>query len=326
MRLLDTVVQQRPFHVQNDALGLNFRVKTAADFQSRIEGTPHRFVLDEKATAFCTEFAVAEATTLGKSIDLLCCPAERFWIEWMDRARVEALAPHIPSFTNLELLSNDARSGALVELSPGGRRGTAWLFTGYGSDANLCPLYVQFDLERPAVAPARDSYLKQFSLLCLEIPHLDSINRHALMSVEPSWFIYCKRSTSSATDFNDRMMQLASKMMFDWPIIAAFMLLYQMPNLLDRRSSNLIKLNAARTRRGKPELLEHVEISASLSGGPGTRPSNGKHAISAKPGTRLHHVRGHLVRRGNSIFWRSPHLRGDPALGMVKTRTVRFTA
>jgi len=326
MRLLDSVAHQRPFHVENEALGLRFRVQTAADFQSRIESTPHRFVLDAKATAFCAEFAIAEATLLSESVDLLRCPAERFWIEWMDRARVEALAPHIPSLPNLEQLNNDARSGALVELSPGGRRGKAWLFTGYGSDADLCPLYVEFDLERPAVAPARDPYLKQFSVSCLELPKLDLINRHCLMAVEPSWFTYCKFSTPSAKVFNDVVTQLASKMLFDWPFIAAFTLLYQIPNLLDRRVSNLIKLNASRTRRGKPELLEHVEIGASLIGRLERLPAEDTRAVSAKPRTRLHHVRGHLVRRGDSIFWRSPHLRGDPALGMVKTRTVRFTA
>jgi hypothetical protein len=38
----------------------------------------------------------------------------------------------------------------------------------------------------------------------------------------------------------------------------------------------------------------------------------------------LHHVRGHIVRRGNKVFWRSPHLRGDARLGVVRSRTVQL--
>jgi hypothetical protein len=37
---------------------------------------------------------------------------------------------------------------------------------------------------------------------------------------------------------------------------------------------------------------------------------------------RLHHVRGHIVRREDRIFWRKPHLRGDASQGQVRSRTV----
>jgi hypothetical protein len=36
-------------------------------------------------------------------------------------------------------------------------------------------------------------------------------------------------------------------------------------------------------------------------------------------------VRGHIVRRGASVFWRSPHLRGNGRLGQVRSRTVVLT-
>jgi hypothetical protein len=42
-------------------------------------------------------------------------------------------------------------------------------------------------------------------------------------------------------------------------------------------------------------------------------------------GRRLHHVRGHLMRRGNKIFWRIPHLRGTSRAGTIRTRTVTWT-
>jgi hypothetical protein len=37
---------------------------------------------------------------------------------------------------------------------------------------------------------------------------------------------------------------------------------------------------------------------------------------------RLHHVRGHLVRRDHRVFWRIPHLRGSGFRGAVRSRTV----
>jgi hypothetical protein len=326
MRLLDRVVSQQDFQIQHESLGKAFLVQTAANFKSKLQNTVHRFVLDAPATAFCTDFAVLEAKTLSESIDLLRLPAEVFWIEWMDRARVEALGSHGPSFQGLDALATNARSGALVELIPGERRGMAWLFTGYEADANLCPLYVEFDLDKPRAAPSTGPYLKRFKVSCREIPDLDLINRHCTLAVEPSWFDYCKAATADAARFNQTVSRLASQMMFDWPLIAAFTMLYQAPDLLDRRSSNLAKLNAARTKRGRSELLEHVEISASLRNGRKDASSEGRLGAPMAAGKRLHHVRGHFVRRGDSIFWRSPHLRGNASLGIIKTRTVQVTA
>jgi hypothetical protein len=40
--------------------------------------------------------------------------------------------------------------------------------------------------------------------------------------------------------------------------------------------------------------------------------------------SRLHLVRGHLVRRGSQIFWRVPHLRGSARSGEIHTRTVTW--
>jgi hypothetical protein len=39
----------------------------------------------------------------------------------------------------------------------------------------------------------------------------------------------------------------------------------------------------------------------------------------------LHHVRGHIARRGDKVFWRLPHLRGNARLGVVRSRTVQLS-
>jgi hypothetical protein len=38
----------------------------------------------------------------------------------------------------------------------------------------------------------------------------------------------------------------------------------------------------------------------------------------------MHHVRGHLVRRYNTVFWRRPHWRGHARLGCVRSRSVEL--
>ena len=42
-------------------------------------------------------------------------------------------------------------------------------------------------------------------------------------------------------------------------------------------------------------------------------------------GPGLHHVRSHIARRGDKVFWRVPHLRGNARLGVVRSRTVQLS-
>jgi hypothetical protein len=36
-------------------------------------------------------------------------------------------------------------------------------------------------------------------------------------------------------------------------------------------------------------------------------------------------VRGHIVRRGDKVFWRLSHLRGSVRFGVVRSRTVQLS-
>jgi hypothetical protein len=105
-------------------------------------------------------------------------------------------------------------------------------------------------------------------------------------------------------------------------LFAAFLLL-SARNAAHRRVVNLDRLNRIRRLSGKTELLEHVEVTTSIQAQrDGHRPDIG---ANTRIGRRLHHVRGHLARRGYNIFWRSPHLRGNARLGAVRSRTVKLT-
>ena len=107
---------------------------------------------------------------------------------------------------------------------------------------------------------------------------------------------------------------------FDTPMLLGFFLLLSARDLLPRETIRHERLNRIRKLGGKPPLLEHMELSAPIDRAPiqGWRTAGESTRLSP----RLHHVRGHIVRRGASVFWRSPHLRGSARLGQVRSRTV----
>jgi hypothetical protein len=326
MRLIDQVGEERAFVVHNERIGGSVRVRTAADFRPRLQATPHRFILDRSATEFCAEFSVLEAAILAESMDILRFPVHRFWIEWMERPRIDVLASLRPGlFPQRAGVPSQTRAGALVEINADDRSGHAWLFTGGESGADLCPLFLEFDTQCAFKVEAKPQ-LSRFRFACKELPELDQLTRCCTINVEPSWEAYCRAATVNEDQFKQEITGVASKILFDWPMIAAFSLLYPLPKPFSLRTSDFSKLNLARQRKGQPLLLEHVEVTASLGARAGSTQSSDGASVGNARGKRLHYVRGHLVRRGDRVFWRSPHLRGKPELGEVITRTVRVTA
>ena len=113
-------------------------------------------------------------------------------------------------------------------------------------------------------------------------------------------------------------------MAFDMPMILALFLLFAAKDGLQRRPADLERLNRARCRSGKRALLEHIEVRAPIVAGhhcPALPAAN----ANRRRGPRLHHVRGHIARRGDKVFWRVPHLRGSARLGVVRSRTVQLS-
>lgn len=323
MRLLDQIISADYFVVDNARLGRSFRVKTAADFRDALRVTPQRYILDDTATKLCAELAVLDAELIYKSFDILRLPAERLWIEWRERPRFEALKPLPIAVPDPSVIPHDSRAGVLIEAHSDWRSGLAWIFTSYQKSADLCPLYLQFSTHTSLPPPRREAQLSTFSICNPVLPNLKPVLDHCLVSMEPSWSNYIRKA--SGDDQANRYIQtLAGKIWFDWPFIAAFLLLYQARSVFQARPSNLADLNRARAKRGKIDLLEHVEMVASL--GRGAAEASGRGPPTLQGGKRLHHVRGHLVRRGDKLHWRSPHLRGDRGLGVIASRTVRVKA
>jgi hypothetical protein len=92
---------------------------------------------------------------------------------------------------------------------------------------------------------------------------------------------------------------------------------------LPKRTHALERLNRSRLRCGRTPLLDHTEMLAPIFEY-GDSPLS-ESSIVERRTPRLHHVRGHLVRRGSQLFWRVPHLRGNPRWGILRTRTVTWT-
>jgi hypothetical protein len=109
----------------------------------------------------------------------------------------------------------------------------------------------------------------------------------------------------------------------DVPMLLAFLLLLSTRSGLPQRVSVYKLLNRARRKSGKRVLLDHIEVRAPLL--PEYVEQRRVETRDMRRGPRLHHVRGHLVRRGSQLFWRFPHLRGNARAGSVQTRAVVWT-
>src|ERR1700722_151079 len=102
----------------------------------------------------------------------------------------------------------------------------------------------------------------------------------------------------------------------DIPVMLAFFLLLATRPGLPRRPLMLERLNMARAKSGKAALLEQIEVYAPLL--PEYKSAHSSGSRASQRSRRLHHVRGHLVRRGSKLFWRGPHMRGSARAGTVR--------
>jgi hypothetical protein len=151
----------------------------------------------------------------------------------------------------------------------------------------------------------------------------DILRRYFRFRYECSWAEYYRRAMLTAEQEQAIARHALGTMAADIPVLLAFFLLLSTRTGLPQRTPELERLNRSRARAGKAALLEHIEVSSpvlreSQSAGDGA-------AVSLRRTPRLHHVRGHLVRRGAQLFWRVPHLRGSARSGAVRTRTVTWT-
>jgi hypothetical protein len=140
---------------------------------------------------------------------------------------------------------------------------------------------------------------------------------------ERTWDVYYRQARCSIASKQAIARHALGTIAPDIPVLLAFLLLLGIRSGVSHRPQSFARLNRSRASAGKMPLLDHVEVHS-----PVLEPYRfigvGGNSMGRRA-RRLHHVRGHLVRRGNKIFWRIPHLRGSSRAGSIRTRTVTWT-
>ncbi len=321
MRLLDLIAQGRSIPIRSD----DGRVlPTAGQFKTEVCSCPLRYVLSDELVRCATQLAYAGGDQLSACLDLIRAPTHCIWVEWAEEPRRQALS-EIPA---LEVQSRDGaqRAGALVKAAPDCRSGHIRTFWSMPDNlAYLSPMVTAFNLDDAAAAyhPGGSTAWRGEVLLRMEHEaSLDELLAHLRFHFDDEWAAYYVARCQTADVKQQVVRASLAGVAFDTPMLMAFFLLLGASKALPRHIVCHERLNRARQQAGKPPLLEHIEIAAPLYASSLPRPASGGDSRRLHP--RLHHVRGHIVRRGATVYWRSPHLRGSARLGRVSSRTVEL--
>lgn len=322
MRLLDLVAHgptRRSVGIRESHLPI------PSDFAQELLACPLRLVLNDDLIRCSTELGFADGDRVAGCSDLIRIPSERLWVEWNDvprKACLERIARLPPGGGDPA-----RRAGALFRAHADGRSGEVRTFWSTPDERVFCAaLVAEFDLDSDIRADAAGD-LSIFAggysgVALLEEPAIDALLAHIRFRFEKPWLDYYR---ASGLPESEQLMVLRTALgtsAFDLPMLFALFLLMSARDGALRRPVDLERLNRSRRAAGKFPLLEHIEVSSCIGGHhySAHRTAEAESHLSR----RLHHVRGHLARRGRTIYWRSPHLRGSARLGIIKTRTVEL--
>jgi hypothetical protein len=179
----------------------------------------------------------------------------------------------------------------------------------------LSPVSIELDLSARASQEASPS-----TPACVRLAVEDDL-ANALLArmsfhIRPEWRAYYAEFGGA----DDQAIENAQNVALDANMLMAVALLLAAREPLRGVAVSRSQLNAARLRRGRPALLDHVELTMPLAAAD-VEVEESPHDAH-RSAARLHMVRAHLVRRGASIFWRRAHLRGHAERGQIATRTV----
>jgi len=321
LRLLDLVAQSTS---AAPMLPPGWGFPGAHHFADAVRTCPLRLVLADDLTQYATRLAYAEGERLSDCLDLIHVPSQQLWLEWLEATRQSTLR-EIPAYAGTPC-SSVRRTGVLIAADPAGRAGTMRTFwSTQNEQVYSAALRTDFDLDR-AVRPALDiGAVFSGAAFGVEMPVeavLDELLSHVCFRLDPAWVNYYRAAELTESQQLLVLREVLGTMAFDMPMILALFLLFAAKDGLQRQAAELERLNRARRCSGKRALLEHIEVRAPISAHY-QRPAS--LAVNRRRGPRLHHVRGHIVRRGEKVFWRLPHLRGSARLGVVRSRTVQLS-
>jgi hypothetical protein len=329
MRLLDRIAHCREpmlLALERDPL-TPFAVTGASQFSSRVAECPLRFVLGDDLTRLSAELAFADGARLAGCLDLLRIPAHQLWIEWND-AVYKRVIYETQSAADLDAAAAHRRVGVLLQATADGLGAigrTFWTDTADDDSGGvtMSPLETHIDLRGEFAEAADYAGFLSGGFARVNDPSdaaMASLLHYVRFRFDESWVAYY-HAAATTPDAQRRVVEDSlAAIVRDTPFLLAFILLLTAKDAT--RSTPILRaaINRKRAALGRAPLLDHVEVHASLDRLNPTE-SNG-FSMSGRQSPRLHHVRGHLVRRDHRVFWRVPHLRGSASRGLVRTRTV----
>jgi hypothetical protein len=328
MRLADRIAQcHTPLVVQNTKDGSVTHLNNAAAFSKDIERCATRYVLSDELTRLCTALAYSKGAHTLACTDLLHVPAERVWIEWTEAPWRNELVRY--GFKCASDSLSSGRRGIFIQSNREGRQGLMRTFWASGESelevrSSSMEAYFDFDTQEGDDPPSCDRPKDpSFGVSDSAAGKADILRRCFRFWFERSWQDYYDGGQLTALQSAALSRHALGSIAIDIPLVLAFFLLLSTRPNLPCRPLMLERLNRARSKSGKARLLDQIEVFSPLL--PEYRPPNDSSSGISRRASRLHHVRGHLVRRGSQIFWRVPHLRGRARAGVIHTRTVTWT-
>jgi len=329
MRLLDRVARcHTPLRL---ALGrapvVEFDVTAPSHYASRVAGCPLRYVLDDDLTRASAELAFADGARLAGCLDLLRVPARQLWIEWNDEVHKRVIYA-TRAAAEYDAAATGRRVGALLQGSADGCSAIARTFWADAaadetSEVTLSPLETHIDL-RGQHADAVDIatvLAGGFATLTDSADSaMTSLLDHVRFRFDDRWAAYYRAAATGPETQRRAVRGSLAAVARDVPMLLGFLLLLSAKDATRSLAVSRAAINRKRLAHGRSPLLDHIEVRASLDA-VGDADSGGSE-LAGRQSPRLHHVRGHLVRRDNHVFWRTPHLRGSGSRGMVHSRTV----
>ena len=327
MRLLDSVACCRlPLILPSGRdSSAPFHVAGPSRFAAQIAGCPLRYVLGDDLARASSELAFADGARLAGCLDLLRMPASTLWIEWNDEVHKRVIH-ETESAAEFDSAATGRKVGILLRASPNGYTAIGRTFWtdgvgGESAEVTLSPLETHFDLRGEFDGTdGRDALAGGFlDTTARDSPATTTLLGHVRYRFDESW-AEDYRDAAADAQFRQRLItESVGSIAWDAPLVLAFLLLLSAKEATRKVPVSRAAINRKRLMNGRPPLLDHIEVNASLDALSSAEPTG---EVSSRHSPRLHHVRGHLVRREERVFWRAPHLRGSGNRGAVRSRTV----
>jgi hypothetical protein len=330
MRLLDRVAHcHSPTVLAIDGPQTSIEVAGPSRCAAQVAHCPLRFVLGDDLTRASAELAFADGARLGGCLDLLRLPAPQLWIEWND-AVYQRVIDETQGASDLDPNASGRRVGVLLHASADGLRAvgrTFWADAANGDigEVTMSPLETHLDLRGEFVGMSDGNGSDIFRGGLAGVTDrtdaaMASILDHVRFRFDNSWLAYYRAAATTPEAERRVVYGSLAAIARDTPFLLAFFLLLTAKDATRTIPICRTAINRKRIAHGHAPLLDHVEVRASLEELDIAEPNGND--IAGRQSPRLHHVRGHLVRRDQRVFWRVPHLRGSACRGMVRSRTV----